>query len=609
MIISKMDNNHIFLSWRNGREKQFKTVEHRPYFFVKEDSSEPQQYKISKYLTGDFTYESGPWTNLAGQPLKKVYIESANDMRKARDGFVDSVSAGKYSAMHGGFSFGQRKLVMDKIRKDVVTYESDVPAHFRYAVDCLEEIPEYDMRKWYWDMEWQQGGEYDQAITTIVMYDNYDETFYQFTWYPEGHSDRPEACTIESHPTEQFFFDSEAEMIEGFITMMVDKDPDMLIAWFGLKFDLPKLLERCAVLNVDPFRMSPIGLIKGVHRTKTGTKFRYAEKGFTPIQQPIGGRITLNLDLAFERQWNDAQRGTLPSLALEYVSQTLFGEGKHADTKFEDPNEFYRRAWLEDKAAYLQYALMDVELIRRIDEENFTSEAILALQRLIVAPFDACFYASNMGSIYFMRNASWKAPTGIKPKWKDCDSCGFRNDLERKECKECKASLSYKGAMVYDPLSEGTNGLHLGVAAFDFAGLYPSMMVARNISWETKSASSTPFAVNLDTPKDFSEVTTQNMRFYKTDELGLLPTAVLELKELRNDYKAKMKLARDSNDKEELIKWNNNQMAVKRLMASFYGIIAFEGFGWADVDLAASITASAREAIRAAAFKAKEMNI
>ena len=48
-------------------------------------------------------------------------------------------------------------------------------------------------------------------------------------------------------------------------------------------------------------------------------------------------------------------------------------------------------------------------------------------------------------------------------------------------------------------------------------------------------------------------------------------------------------------------------MAVKRLMASFYGIVAFQGFGWANVNLAASITASAREAIRLAAFKAKEL--
>jgi DNA polymerase elongation subunit (family B) len=222
----------------------------------------------------------------------------------------------------------------------------------------------------------------------------------------------------------------------------------------------------------------------------------------------------------------------------------------------------------------------------RIDEENYTSEAILSLQRLLKAPFDACFYASNMGSIYFMRNATWKAPTG----------------------KKVENRVEYEGAMIYDPLSEGTNGLHFNVAAFDFAGLYPSMMVARNISWETKSVNPTEFAVNILTPRDFSECKHKSMLYYKTDKLGLLPSAVLELKELRNDYKRRMKEAYVKEDKAEYAKWNNNQMAVKRLMASFYGVTAFQGFGWADVDIAASITASAREAIREAAFKAKEMN-
>jgi len=134
------------------------------------------------------------------------------------------------------------------------------------------------------------------------------------------------------------------------------------------------------------------------------------------------------------------------------------------------------------------------------------------------------------------------------------------------------------------------------------------MMIARNISWETKSKKPTEFAVNILTPRDFSEVKYQDMLYYKTDKLGLLPRAVLELKELRNEYKRLMYQAQKE-DNGEYAKWYNNQMAVKRLMASFYGIVAFQGFGWADVDLAASITASAREAIRLAAFKAKEMEI
>ena len=414
------------------------------------------------------------------------------------------------------------------------------------------------------------------------MYDNYDKQYFQWWWIPHEEDDESPTWGVNDN-RKWYMFDSEKEMIESFIKTMDTKDPDMLIAWFGNFADLPKLLERCCALDIDPLEMSPAYHVKGIKKTKTGFSFT-KKNGFSKIEQPIVGRITLNLDLAFERQWNDSQRGTLPSLSLDYVSKTLFGEGKQMNTKFEDPNEFYRRAWLEDTQAYLQYALVDVELLVKIDEKNYCSEAILSLQRLLKAPFDACFYASHMGSIYFMRNADWKAPTGSK-------------DEERKD---------YEGAMIYDPLSENTNGLHLNVAAFDFAQLYPSMMMARNISWETKSKDPTDFGVNILTPRDFSEVKQTQMLYYNTDELGLLPKAVIELRELRNDYKKRMKNA-ENND--EYVKWHNNQMAVKRLMASFYGVLAYQGFGWADVDLAASITASAREAIRLAAFKAKELEV
>ena len=76
------------------------------------------------------------------------------------------------------------------------------------------------------------------------------------------------------------------------------------------------------------------------------------------------------------------------------------------------------------------------------------------------------------------------------------------------------------------------------------------------------------------------------------------------MKTLRDEYKRRKKEA--TTDTERL-NWDNNQLAVKRLMASFYGVLAYQGFGWADVTLAASITASAREATRLAAFTAQEM--
>ena len=457
------------------------------------------------------------------------------------------------------------------------TFEADVPFHYRYAIDEVDTIPEYDLCKYYWDLEWQQGGEHDGAITCVSFYCSYNETYHVLYWLPE----RQDIKTINhTNRTVLVDFDTEKEMLDFFIAAINRDDPDMLISWFGSTFDLPKLIERFHVNGIDPRKISPCADVKGVY-FNDGIKLSKAAEGYSPIDQPIRGRICLNLDLAFERQWNDAQKGTLPSMALDYVAETVLGEKKLVSEKFPDKNEFFAKAWLEDTETYLEYALKDVELIVKLDAENYTSEALLALQRLLIAPFDACFYASNMGSIYFMRKATWKAPTGEKG--------------ERKE---------YQGAMIYDPTEEGTHGLHLGVAAFDFASLYPSMMIARNISWETKSDEPTEFAVNILTPRDFSEVVEEDYRYYTTDRLGLLPKAVLELKELRDEYKENMKNAKTESEK---MKWYTNQMAVKRLMASFYGITAYQGFGWADIDLAASITASSREAIRCAAFKVMEL--
>ncbi len=553
MIISPT-NEGICIRWREGegdkphrRQEVLSHNDFQPYFYVKKQDANKQSAFVSnkwskKTSPFEFTYEHDCALNLDGESLSKVYY-TPNHPKHMRD-------------VKGTFN---------------QTYEADVPYHHRYAVDRIQNIPEYRLRKYYWDMEWQQGGEHSGAITCIIAYDNYEEVFHQYAWFPEDNHYESKDILI---------FNNENEMLLSFLTRIVLDDPDMLISWFGNQFDLPKLLERCVKNGIDARIISPMLEITGFYESKDGYTFR--KESFSPIEQPIKGRITLNLDLAFERQWNDSQRGTLPSMSLDYISTEVLNEQKLVSEKFPEKSEFFSRGWLEDTDTYLKYAKLDVDLIKRIDEENFTSEAIVSLQRLLKAPFDACFYASHMGGIYFMRNASWKAPTG------------------RKEDR-----VDYDGAMVYDPLEAGTNGLHLGVAAFDFAGLYPSMMIARNISWETKSDTPTEFAVNIFTPKDFSDVDNTKMLYYNTDALGLLPRAVLELKELRNQYKKNMKQAES---KSEYAKWNNNQLAVKRLMASFYGIIAYQGFGWADVDLAASITASAREAIREAAFKVRQLS-
>ena len=551
MIISYTEaDKSIKIRWRDeNRERKEKVVENfQPYFYIRSTDKRPETYKTTHKIiggksvkqTGFFEYKTGKFSNLQNQSLTKVFYTNPKDKNNATKPFV-------------------------------ATWEADVPICRRYCVDELEEVPEYEMRKWYWDMEWlPKGHEYEDAITTIAVYDNYSNQSQQWAWFPDAPS--------ELHYDKVAVFDNEKDMLENFVNVLQEQDPDMLIAWWGLKSDVPQLIKRMFANKIDPRKLSPHKEVKNVGFNALGS-IEYSN-----IEQPIRGRLCLNLDLAFERQWMDAQRGTLPSNSLDYCASVSVGETKKKESKFTDRNEFFNRAWLEDTQNYLEYCLQDAELLYKIDEEMGLSEGVLAVQKIVKAPFEDCFFVTMMASAYFMRNAWWKAPTG------------------KKGTKE-----KYDGAMIYNPLEAGTNGLHLGVAAFDFSSLYPSVAVARNISWETKSTEPTEFAVNIRTPRGLEKTSQEDWRYYKTDELGLLPKMILTLKPLRKEYKIKMLEALQNDNKKEYVKWNSMQMATKRLLASLYGATAAMGFGWYDVDLAASITASAREAIREAAFKVGEL--
>jgi DNA polymerase elongation subunit (family B) len=550
---------------------QTKTIPYkdfRPYMFIRKEA------KLSLQATNRTVISS---RDRSGSFQIEMFFEENDDYKNLAG---DELVKLTWTPNHPKFAMDIRQYLKGL---EIETYEGKVPHHHRYAVDCLTELPVYEMRKCYWDMEWMTTGKYKDMITTIVAYDSYDKEYKIFAWFPKDKLDEiafdrdgPRRVT-DYNPN---IYSSEKTMLAGFLSYLMNREPDMLISWFGWKFDLPKLIHRMAKYNLDPRLISPFDEVSGVSWQGEKVKvYRKQVDNWSPTYQPIKGMITVPLELAFERQWNDSQQGTLPSLALDYVAESVLGEKKLVSEKFPDKNEFFAKAWLEDSATYIEYAKVDVELLVRIDEKNHLTEAILALQRLLVAPHDACYYASNMGGTYFMRNAPWKAPTSVK-----------------------KDGGRYDGAMVYDPLSESTNGLHTNVAALDFKSLYPSMIIARNISWETKSNTPTKLGCNLMEPKDFSESDEKDMRYYQTDKLGILPKSLLELQELREEYKSRMR-----SDPDNYIIWNNNQLAVKRLMASFYGITAYQGFSWYDLDIAASITASAREAIRLAAKEVRNL--
>ena len=548
----------VSLRYRNEKnERVEKERSFEPYFYIEHGSHKDTHRIVTRTRYGEKPYnirmEYGDWVNLDGRRLCRIYYGSPDARWNVKTYFEN---------------------------EGIKTYQADIDIRRLYALDELIEIPEYNLRKWYFDIETQVGGKHDGAVTVISLYDNYTEEYTVMTWFPFDHV-KEEPRTIGSYVLQECA--NEEHLLRAFIDKMKNEDPDMILGWFIMGYDIPFIIRRMIYHGIDPQDMSPLGQIKDVHKKKNEdleAAFRYdfkTERYFNS-DQVIEGRLTVCLMDRFERLWIDSQMGTLPSLSLDYCSSRVLGEKKVVSQKFQG-QEFYERGWLEDTQTYLDYAHIDVELTVKIDEVMNVSENQMALQRLIVCPFGNTYHNSQMGGMYFMRKAHWIPPTGIK---------GNKEKFE--------------AAFVMDPDMYSTFGLHENVAIFDFKSLYPTMMASNNISWETKSTSGYP--VWWDTPKSLADFEGEPDIYFDKDKVGLLPQAVLEMMKLRTEYKRLMKEATTEEDKR---KWNSAQMATKRAVNAFYGILAKDGYGWGDMEMAKSITASARRAMRLTAFKAQEL--
>ena len=550
MIITEAQGN-IHMRWRDkeGNRQSELDEDFKSYFYIERGEQQPTYFDFRRKgeivrvrPTYDMECEE---VNITGQPLVKVIVDEPQHVYDIR---------GKW----------------DK------TYEADISMVRKYCKDGNVTFSEYEYRKWYLDIETQVDGRYDGQINAITVYDNYDNTYYVMSWFPT--EPMPDVdMSLSSGNTELKMYEDEGDMLVDFIKLMQECDPDIIIGWYIMGFDLPKILERIAENGLNPRALSPINEVKGC-----GYK-RVYNTDYTNTTQVIKGRYTYCLMTTFERLWLDSQKGNLPSLALDYCSKLVLGEDAGKVEKGEQAEDFFKTAWLEKTQLFLEYNKVDVELMVRMDNEMNISENSIALQRLLQCPLDVTFYNSQMGATYFMRHAGWVAPTGVK---------GSKG--------------KYEAAFVMSPEHEKTFGLHENVAVFDYKSLYPSMMAARNISWETKNVDRAGHFYDIDfsVPKTltFWESQSTDVEF-AVEPLGVLPKAVLSLMELRDSYKKKMRAATTD---EEYRKWHSAQMATKRVVNAFYGVLAKDGFGWGDMEMAAAITASAREAMRAIGFKARE---
>ncbi len=145
------------------------------------------------------------------------------------------------------------------------------------------------------------------------------------------------------------FFPTEQALLQAFFRLLQALDPDVLIGWNVINFDLNFLYERCRKYRI-PFAIGRGGEESAILQPGSNNQIRLAR---------IPGRAVLDgVDTLRAAFWS------FESFSLEYVAQKLLGRGKviSASNRMHHINALYKN----DKPALAHYNIEDCRLVTEV---------------------------------------------------------------------------------------------------------------------------------------------------------------------------------------------------------------------------------------------------
>ena len=337
---------------------------------------------------------------------------------------------------------------------------------------------------------------------------------------------------------------SEKEALQGFFKWLKKYDPDVIIGWNVVAFDLDFIQWKCKELNI------PLDLGRGAKQDQNSAILVPRQSGHMHIAR-IPGRVVLDgitsLRGAF---WS------FESFALEYVADKLLGRRKliSAATGSEKLAEI-RRQYREDPVALAKYNLEDCRLVAEIFEK--TDLLNFSIQR-----------AQMTGLAIDRQGGSSAAFDNLYlPRL-------HRQGFVAPDIGSQKNTQHSPGGYVMD----SQPGLYENVLVLDFKSLYPSIIRTFKID---------PLGLAVDTDLENSIP-------------GFLEAEFSRDKHILPDIVTQLWYERDVAKKE------NNQplsQAIKIIMNSFYGVLGSSGCRFFNPQLASSITMRGHQIIQ----KSKEI--
>lgn len=328
------------------------------------------------------------------------------------------------------------------------------------------------------------------------------------------------------------YLPDEAALLKAFLLWFRALDPDLIIGWNLIGFDLWLLQEKC---RKHKLRFSLGRTEKPAHiMQRDNSRGAFA----APARALVPGRAVLDgIDLLKAGFWS------FESFALDNVAHELLGIGKTITSTGKDKVREINRQFREDKAALARYNIQDCQLVEAIFEHaklfDFAVTRAqltgLAIDRLggSVATFDNLYLPKLHREGYVANDVDTNRGSG----------------------------LGSPGGYVLD----SEPGLFRNVLVLDFKSLYPSIIrsfLIDPLGLATSALDSAPVPGY------------EGAQFNRTSSI---------LPDLIGDLWAQRDAAKLSND-------DALSQAIKIIMNSFYGVLGTSACRFYDKKLASSIT-------------------
>lgn len=360
--------------------------------------------------------------------------------------------------------------------------------------------------------------------------------------------------------------DNERDLLETYLRYHTDHYPDIITGWNCELFDIAYLLARIERMFDEKTikKFSPWGLVRRKTLNVMGREM---------ISFEITGIAVLDyLDLYKKFTYSNQE-----SYKLDHIASVELGKSKK-----ENPYETFREFYTKDWHKFVEYNVIDVEIVDELERKLKLIELILTMA------YDA---KCNFNDV-FSQVRTW--------------DCIIYNHLHDKNIqipqKRTNQGRSIEGAFVKEPKP----GRYDWVVSFDATSLYPSIIMQYNMSPEmfvTGAMMDTTVQgllerrFDLDDLKSNDYCMTANGYCYNRKKQGLFPEIVEKFFDDRQRYKKLMIAAQKEYEstkneklKNDISKYNNFQMARKIQLNSLFGAMGNEYFRYYDARIAEGIT-------------------